>query len=115
AGLAQVSGCTGVGDCTCGCGTGGTQSSSRCVPVSACGGAGQRACCAGERPQGPCNAGLTEVPGCTTGNCLCAGQTGASSNSRCVQTTACGGLNQRACCVGETLNGGNGGGCNAGL
>ncbi len=114
-GLAEISGCSGVGDCTCGGGTSGSQSSSRCVAVSACGGEGQRACCVGERAAGACDAGLTEVPGCPGGNCLCAGSTGASSSSRCVQTTACGGANQRACCTGETLNGGNGGGCDPGL
>lgn len=107
--LTEVPGCT--GDCLC---SGGLASSSgTCISTTACGGLGERACCVGEGAA--CDAGLTEVPGCE-GNCFCSGGVlGSSSSGTCIQTTACGGLDQRACCVGETANGGNGGGCDGDL
>ena len=108
AGLTEVSGC--VGDCRCAQGIAGAQSSSTCVNTTECGGEGQRACCLGEQGGG-CDPGLTEAPGCT-GNCRCAlGIGGAQSIGTCVQTTECGGANQRACCIAE----GSDGACRDGL
>jgi microsomal dipeptidase-like Zn-dependent dipeptidase len=47
-------------------------SSGTCHRFTPCGGEGQRACCAAERPGQPCDPGLTEVPGCS-GDCFCGG------------------------------------------
>lgn len=82
-----------------------------CKAVTPCGGAGQRACCALERPQGACDAGLSEQAGAPAGkDNTCRGGT-ASSLGTCVRKTPCGGDRQRACCAGERP----GGACNAGL
>ena len=70
-----------------------------CQAVTACGGAGERACCPGE-PERPtvgdpaCSAGLVEQLGCFGPGCGC-------SSSMCVAPTACGGDGQRGCCPGE--------------
>lgn len=50
----------------------GVQSDGICIALSPCGGKGQRACCALERPLKPCNDGLKEIPGCS-GDCTCGG------------------------------------------
>lgn len=111
AGLTEVPGCS--GNCLCDSDLG-TSSSGTCVLTSACGGEGQRACCVGEGA-GACAAGLVESAGCT-GNCYCAGGVlGTESSSSCIAPSACGGEGERACCVLETSNGGNGGGCDDGL
>jgi pimeloyl-ACP methyl ester carboxylesterase len=74
---------------------------------TACGGAGQRACCLTERPVGPsCNSGLTEVSGCE-GDCRCGGANpfGISSSGTCYTLDSdgypptCGGKNENACTV----------------
>ena len=122
AGSIEIPGCT-TGNCVCGGANPGyaLKSIGHCVsvtapapqPVSACGGAGQRACCVGERVPS-CNPGFIEVPGCTTGNCTCGGPNPLGvlkSIGRCVSVTApasqpvsaCGGVGQRACCVGERV------------
>ena len=77
--------------------------------LAQCGNAGQRACCLGETGFA-CVASAVEVPGCS-GSCTCGGfnPLGTQASSRCVAATPCGGVNQRACCVGE------GTACNAGL
>jgi len=67
-----------------------------------CGSPGQRACCLGEAGFGACVSSAVEVPGCS-GSCTCGGfnPLGIQASSRCVAATPCGGVNQRACCVGE--------------
>ena len=57
----------------------GIQSSGTCIPLSPCGGRGQRACCVGEGKQ-PCDAVLAEIPGCS-GDCACGG--GFASSGMC--------------------------------
>jgi len=78
--------------------------------ATACGGAGQRACCVTERIPS-CNPGLHEVLGCSS-NCTCGGANpfGAlNSVGHCVPNapppviSACGGVGQRACCVTERI------------
>jgi len=81
------------------------------LAATACGGAGQRACCVGERIPS-CNSGLHEVVGCT-GVCTCGGVNPfgvANSIGHCEANappppppTACGGNGQRACCVTERV------------
>ena len=66
-----------------------------------CGGHNERACCFCEGS--PCDSGLFEICGCDacvacdTGDCCGPFE----SNGFCVDLHPCGGLNQRACCVGE--------------
>jgi hypothetical protein len=83
---------------------------------TACGGAGQRACCLTERPVGPsCNSGLTEVSGCE-GDCRCGGANpfGISSSGTCYTLDSdgypptCGGKNENACTVDLQLLPGSG-------
>ena len=115
-GLVETAGCS--GNCYCAGGILGTESSGTCVAPTACGGPGERACCAFETSNqangGGCDDGSIEVRGCT-GNCLCAdGVLGASSSGTCQAETAatpCGGLGERACCS-ATSEGPN---CDAGL
>ncbi|MCP3979513.1 MAG: hypothetical protein GY716_09315, partial [bacterium] len=105
AGFFEYLGCSGP-DCEC--------SSSRCYAVPPCGGAGQRACCAGERPQGACNTGLVEVAsdpdaagicdGFSVGACVCGPDNElvtTTSDTTCYAPTSCGGPGQRACCSAE--------------
>jgi len=115
-GMHEVLGCS--GNCTCGGANpfGLAKSLGRCVPnpvISPCGGPGQRACCVTERVPS-CNSGSIEIPGCTTGNCVCGGANpgyALKSIGHCVSVTApapqpvtaCGGSGQRACCVGERV------------
>jgi hypothetical protein len=76
-GLHEVMGCT--GECTCGGinpfgianSIGHCEANPPPPTITACGGAGQRACCVIERIPS-CNTGLHEVLGCT-GNCTCGG------------------------------------------
>ena len=108
-GLHEEGGCS--GDCRCNHSA--FSSSGTCRPdwkPTACGGAGQRACCIGERPQGACDANLYEHPGAPPGDNRCAGAI-ASSSGTCRPFTACGGEGQRACCLGERA----GGACDADL
>jgi|GEM_PF-1533274 len=70
------------------------------VAAQNCGGNGQRACCVAEAPFGACMTGLLEIPGCV-GDCQCSNNIFQSSSS-CALPTSCGGLNERACCVGES-------------
>lgn len=65
-GLAEVLGCGPEGFCTC---SNGLPATSTCYAVTACGGPGQRACCAAENSTA-CEAGLVEVGGCS-GDCTC--------------------------------------------
>lgn len=91
--------------------------------ASACGGNGERACCALERPGKPCDRGLKESGSCRR-NCAC-GKGPGSSIGMCVRddddkprvvvpppptfpapqqkTSACGGDGERACCAAERL------------
>jgi microsomal dipeptidase-like Zn-dependent dipeptidase len=64
---------------------------------SACGGQNQRACCVFEASFGACQAGLTEVAGCS-GSCTCGGFNpfGIQSSGTC-RLINCGGEGQRAC------------------
>lgn len=79
-GLAEKDGCK--GNCLCG-GASLVESSGTCQPAVACGGVGQRACCAGEREGTSCDAGLIEIPGCQ-GDCRCgAGVAKASASGTC--------------------------------
>jgi neutral ceramidase len=76
----------------------GIQSSGVCVKITPCGGANQRACCAGEGQT--CRAGLVQVPAPNSGQCAMSAF-GIQSSGVCKAITPCGGLDQRACCVGE--------------
>ena len=77
--------------------------------AAACGKAGERACCLGERAQGACDNGLREATGCK-GNCQC-GNLPAQSSGTCTPPTPCGKQGERACCVGER----KGTSCDSGL
>jgi len=104
-GLLEIPGC--VGDCQC---TNSIfQSSSSCVAPTPCGGLGERACCFGESAFGACQAGLVENAQPNAG--FCTNLPGTQSSSVCLAPTPCGGLDQRACCVGEAAFGA----CQAGL
>jgi microsomal dipeptidase-like Zn-dependent dipeptidase len=92
----------------CGNSSGGIQSSGVCQAVTACGGAGERACCIGEAGFGACQSGLAETPLPNTGQCANA-LPGIQSSGWCTPIEACGAKGQRACCVGE------GTACQAGL
>jgi hypothetical protein len=109
AGLNEAAGCSG----NCACETGGN-SSGTCRQATACGGAGERACCISDGGSG-CESGLVEKTGCIGASCLCGGvnTTGTLSDGRCV-APECSGLGQRACCFGaEALV--NDGPCDSGL
>lgn len=95
AGLQEASSCGGGSNCTCGGPNpgGAVKSIGMCVaipqavPISACGGQGQRACCVSERFPS-CNTGLHEKAGCVDANCTCGGPNpGAAvkSNGMCVR------------------------------
>ena len=67
---------------------------------AACGGPGQRACCAFEGTAGACAAGLRPVPlGQFPNACLI----GADTCMPVSEATACGGEGQRACCAFEAV------------
>ncbi len=67
---------------------------------AACGGPGQRACCAFEGNAGACAAGLRPVPlGQFPNACL----VGADTCMPVSEATACGGEGQRACCAFEAV------------
>jgi microsomal dipeptidase-like Zn-dependent dipeptidase len=91
AGLVEIPGCYSGGDCACrGLLSGGALSSGTCTAPTPCGGEGQRACCAAERPLAPCDSGLQEVPGCT-GDCFCGaglGNVAGEASSSCVRFQA---------------------------
>lgn len=88
-GLIKIEGC--AGNCLCGGRGTGQVSVHTCVKPTECGGEGQRACCAAPlEPRrteinGPCEAGLVEIPGCT-GDCSCGDEllTVGKSSSTCV-------------------------------
>lgn len=110
-----ASGCT-----NCKCTDSALSSSGICKQPTACGGAGQRACCNGlsefSTDGDACNPGLVQAPGCT-GDCLCGGPTatGQKSSGTCV-APVCGGEGQRGCCLGaERQAKGLSGPCQAGL
>ncbi|MBI5716237.1 MAG: hypothetical protein HZC37_00940 [Burkholderiales bacterium] len=103
----------------------GTLAGTAALAASDCGGKGERACCALERPGKPCNSGLKESGTCKK-NCAC-GTGPGSSIGICVskdnddgpmipplpappKASACGAAGQRACCALERLPS-----CNAGL
>lgn len=73
------------GDCICNDGQNIFQARSIgiCVPISPCGGEGERACCLGERVPS-CDSGLYEVAGCV-GNCACGHNGFIKSNGRCMR------------------------------
>lgn len=96
------------------------------VVFSPCGGEGQRACCVIERDKGvlgkPCTGNLNETGICTGSNCVCGGsnQNGSEKSigicskpaplitvkpAAAPVISACGGLNQRACCASERAGG----------
>lgn len=79
----------------------GVQSSGICRQVTPCGGSGQRACCVGESSFGACQRGLFEAPQANSGQCAGA-LPGVQSSGICRPLTPCGGLGERACCVGES-------------
>jgi microsomal dipeptidase-like Zn-dependent dipeptidase len=83
----------------CGNSIPGVQSNGVCGFISACGGAGQRACCVGEAASS-CQAGLVELPQANSGQC---GNSipGIQSSGVCAAITPCGEQGQRACCLGE--------------
>src|SRR5262245_59547122 len=66
--------------------------------VTPCGGENQRACCVLEESFGACRPGLVEIPKANAGQCARA-LPGIQSSGVCVKLTACGGENERACCV----------------
>ena len=99
-------------------------SSSQCTAVTACGGAGQRACCGGDEKSnfiGSCASGHVEMAGGLLAgeNNLCGGLNPYEheSSGMCVAVTACGGDGQRACCsgAGEFAEGTILGSCKSGL
>ena len=104
AGLVEISGCPfGAASCTCGGST--VRASSQCKAPSACGGLGERACCIGEAAFGTCKGNGVAVDGCTMGEekCKCGKGSLLSSSQHCEGPAApCGGVGERACCVGET-------------
>ena len=89
AGLIKIEGCS--GNCLCGGIGTGQVAVHTCVKPTECGGEGQRACCAvpleprRTEIDGPCEAGLVELPGCT-GDCACGDEllTVGKSSSTCV-------------------------------
>ena len=104
AGLIEVSGCPQSGDCQCGGGSS-FKASSHCKRPSPCGGLGERACCIDEQPFGACKPNLVAIDGCTMGEekCKCGRGSLLSSAHRCAPAAApCGGVGERACCLGET-------------
>ena len=78
----------------------GIQSSGVCQRITACGGAGQRACCIGEASFGACRPGHFERPHANSGQCGNFAP-GIQSSGVCEAITPCGGEGERACCVGE--------------
>jgi len=113
-GTVEFAGCS--GDCFCGGPSNplSLNSNGTCVAVSHCGGDGERACCIGTlefaangaATVGLCESGKKPVPGCE-GDCQCGGPTaieGVKSLDTCITVTACGGANQRACCISERVN-----------
>lgn len=92
------------GKCTknCDCGKGPGQSIGMCVKdddgPSACGGAGQRACCVTERVPS-CNKGLVERSGCKGDECRCGGfaSGGLRSAGTCHKPADCGGSGEKPC------------------
>ncbi|MBL8345724.1 MAG: hypothetical protein JNN03_09805 [Rubrivivax sp.] len=92
------------GKCTknCDCGKGPGKSIGMCVKdddgPSACGGAGQRACCVTERVPS-CNKGLVERSGCKGNACRCGGfnVAGLRSAGTCYKPADCGGNGEKPC------------------
>lgn len=84
----------------------GVESTSVCIVDTTCGSNdGQRACCPGEWSEtsqvlGGCDSSLTETYEPNSGQCRNQ-PPGVESTGRCRIPTPCGGLNQRACCLGE--------------
>ena len=123
-GLSYSPGCSDPDGCACGP-IPSESSSGTCYQATPCGGDGQRGCCNGDGEFAnnglACNDGLIQLPlACGSGNpaaCICGGSSGGYeySSGACVATTACGGLGQRACCVGTLEYSNNGSGCNSGL
>lgn len=71
-----------AGDCRCHNGASPFYSAGICVPITPCGGVGQRACCLGESFPS-CDQGLVEVAGCV-GDCTCGHNGAIQSNGRCM-------------------------------
>jgi hypothetical protein len=97
-GLREQNRCT--GDCRCSIGAG--SSFGVCKPLTECGGLGQRACCALEGRA--CRPMLLERGSCSDslGDCAC--RVGGTSHGVCRSPrTPCGGLGERACCIGEGI------------
>ena len=96
-----------------------------CYQATACGGAGQRACCNGDGEFASnglaCDDNLVQIPGaCGSDNpaaCVCGGSSGGNeySSGICVQPAPCGGKGQRACCIGLTEFSDNSSECNGAL
>lgn len=78
----------------------GIQSSGICVAETPCGGTNQRACCLFEESFGACRDGRVEQPQANSGYCT-GGVLGSQSSGICRAVSACGGPDQRACCLGE--------------
>ena len=117
-GLVRHLGCE--DNCLCG-GTnpGGVLSEHKCLPPTACGDVGQRACCVGETDKlggrGGCIHGLVERDGCSEG-CRCGpGSIGENASGTCVVASGCGKIGQRACCLGERGRPTGARGCESGL
>lgn len=104
----------------CACSVWPFQSAGMCrrrIPITPCGGPGQRACCWLEKSFGTCRDGLIEDGNCKNelgkDKCVCKG--GAPSIGVC-REPQCGGPNERGCCIGkERAIAGHGGPCQAGL
>src|SRR5260221_2483438 len=94
----------GANACVC---SSGAVSAGLCKRVH-CGGDGERGCCIGNERSargisGPCVAGAIEgtIAGCSGPDCACTGALAVGSSiGICQAVTACGGADQRACCVG---------------
>ena len=105
-GYVQSPGCDPSVTGGCACSNLAANSLGTCVPVTGCGGPGQRACCITEGPA--CNSGLISIPACdssTGGSCACGPNLFVlpdAAAATCVQPTACGGVGQRACCGTES-------------
>ncbi len=92
------------------------QSNGYCVALTPCGGEGERACCTNEQIPS-CDTGYVETGSCkdTLGRLQCGCDGGPFiSGGMCVDN-GCGGMGERACCIGENGYGALGAGCDPGL